>query len=329
MRRDPRAIACILAAAIVAVSVVVAAGFHFERDKHEVLVPRAASGPAPSASAQPSFPPLEYLGVYEPTSPGSYSAVSTFAGMIGRQPNIAVYYSSWWEPFQLSFAQSARAHGALPMVQIEPSDVSLAAIADGYYDSYLRSYASAVRDYGGQVILAFGHEMNANWYGWGYQRTSPAVFVQAWRHVHDVFAAAGARNVIWLWAVNVVGSPQVASSISQWWPGSGYVNWAGIDGHYFNPSVDFAQLFGATLGQIRRLTKAPLLVSEAGIAPDVSPERITDLFAGARAHGMIGVVWFDVTGHNIRVEGDPPALAAFRTAVARYTSLRVAAASGP
>lgn len=60
----------------------------------------------------------------------------------------------------------------------------------------------------------------------------------------------------------------------------------------------------------------------------MSPERITDLFSGARAHGMIGVVWFDVTGHNVRVEGDPPALAAFRTVVARYTSPRVAAAGG-
>ena len=79
----------------------------------------------------------------------------------------------------------------MPLVQIEPTGVSLAAIASGRYDTYLRSYAAAVKAFGGQVILSFGHEMNGYWYSWGYRHTSPAVFVAAWRHIVTVFRAAG------------------------------------------------------------------------------------------------------------------------------------------
>jgi mannan endo-1,4-beta-mannosidase len=288
-------------------AIAIAAGVHDAGQKVEASLVTPATRPGV----------LSYLGVYEPTSPHSYAGVTAFTQLIGYRPQLAVYYSSWWEPFQTSFARQADEHQATPMVQIEPRDVSIAAITAGQYDSYLISYARAVRSFGKPVILSFGHEMNANWYGWGYRHTSPAEFVAAWRHIHDVFAAEGADNVTWLWTVNVVGSPQVAA-IKAWWPGAAYVTWAGIDGHYFDPAVRFPQLFGATLGQIRALTGDPVLVAEAGIAPYVSIERITDLFAGAAAHHIIGVVWFDEKGHNLRIEGDPAAITTFRRAVRRY-----------
>lgn len=290
-----------------AVAVAVAAGMYFEARPGQVPNPDAHAGP----------PLLADLGVYEPTSPASYSGVQEFARLIGHRPQIAVYYSSWWEPFQTAFAQAAHRNLATPMVQIEPRGVSLAAIAAGQYDSYLSAYARAVRSFGQPVIISFGHEMNADWYGWGYRHTSPAVFVAAWRHIHNLFAADGAADVTWLWTVNVTGGPQV-TSISQWWPGAAYVTWVGVDGHYFDPSIRFPQLFGATLSQVRRITRDPVLIAESGIAPDVAISRITDLFAGAQAHGLLGVVWFDVQGHNARIEGDPAAIATFEHAVSRY-----------
>ena len=106
--------------------------------------------------------------------------------------------------FQTSFARTAAKHGAVPLVQINPTDVSLAAIASGQYDAYLTSYAQAVRAYRHPVILSFGHEMNGYWYSWGYRHTSPAVFVAAWRHIVTLFRALGTRNVTWLWTVNII-----------------------------------------------------------------------------------------------------------------------------
>jgi mannan endo-1,4-beta-mannosidase len=292
------------AAAVVAIT----AGMHFQHASGAV--------PPPSTAAR-STAPMSYLGLYEPTSPQSYSGVDRFTRLIGYRPNIAVYYSGWWEPFQLHFARAAREHRAIPMVQIEPRDVSLAAIASGEYNSYLRAYARVVRRFGHPVILSFGHEMNADWYGWGYRHTSPSVFIAAWRHIHNLFDATGTTNVIWLWTVNVVGGPQV-SAVKAWWPGASYVTWIGVDGHYFQPHIKFVDLFGATLGQVRRLSRSPVLIAEAGIAPYVGISKIADLFSGAQSHGVIGVVWFDVQGHNMRVVNNPAAIAAFRAAASKY-----------
>jgi mannan endo-1,4-beta-mannosidase len=293
---------------VAAAAIAVSAGVRFQHTSDAV--------PPPAAAARPPQP-MPYLGLYEPTSPRSYSGVAKFTRLVGYRPNIAVYYSSWWEPFQLRFARAARKHQATPMVQIEPSDVSLAAIAAGKYNAYLRAYAAAVRRFGHPVILSFGHEMNADWYGWGYQHTSPKVFIAAWRYLHNFFAATGTTNVIWLWTVNVVGGPQV-SGVQAWWPGAPYVTWIGVDGHYFEPGIKFVDLFGATLAQVRKLSDSPVLIAEAGIAPYVGISKINDLFSGAESHGVLGVVWFDVQGHNMRVLNNPAAIAVFRTAAKKY-----------
>ncbi len=309
MRRHTLEAAVNVIGVTVVLSVSIVAGLHFSNQSDSV--------PAPFRVAA-AEPPLSYLGVYEPSSPHSYSGILRFSKLIGRLPNLALYYSSWWEPFQISFARAAQAHGATTLVQLEPRHVDLSAIAAGRYDGFLKAFARSVRSFGHPVVLSFGHEMNANWYGWGYRHISPSEFIAAWRHIHQVFTSQGADNVIWLWTVNVVCGPDCSPTVGEWWPGSAYVTWVGIDGHYFTASVKFASLFGATLGQVRAFTHDPILISEAGIAPFVATNRITDLFAGARAHGLLGVVWFDVQGHNLRIEGDPKAIALFRLAVRKY-----------
>ena len=140
--------------------------------------------------------------------------------------------------------------------QVDPAGINIAAIAIGTYDTYLRAYARAVRSYGRQIILSFGHEMNASWYSWGFTRTSAATFVAAWRHIVTVFRAAGARNITWLWTVNVTGSSR-AAGIAPWWPGSNYVTWVGIDGYFYGMSQTFESLFGPTITAVRTLTSAP------------------------------------------------------------------------
>ncbi len=56
---------------------------------------------------------------------------------------MALYFSGWQVPFKSWFAGRAWANGAVAAVQIDPERISLAAIAAGRYDSYLRSYAAA------------------------------------------------------------------------------------------------------------------------------------------------------------------------------------------
>ena len=72
---------------------------------------------------------------------------------------------------------------------MDPAGISLAAIASGRLRQLPDCYAEAVRAYRHPVILSFGHEMNGNWYSWGYRHTSPAAFVAAWRHIVTLFRA--------------------------------------------------------------------------------------------------------------------------------------------
>jgi mannan endo-1,4-beta-mannosidase len=228
---------------------------------------------------------------------------------------LVLYYSAWSEQFHVAFAKEAAAHGALPVVQIDPTNISLAAIASGEYDRYLTSYADSVRSFGHKVVLGFGHEMNGTWYSWGYRHTPASVFVAAWRHIVDVFRQQRADNVIWMWTVNVIhpGYGRIANP-ARWWPGISYVNWVGIDGYYYKPSWTFAPLFGPTIKIVHSLTRTPIpiLISETGAPAAYQPTKIADLFAGVRAYGLLGFVWFDANHvENWELSG-LAAIAAFR-----------------
>jgi mannan endo-1,4-beta-mannosidase len=269
----------------------------------------------PTAAPTPQSRTGYFIGVFEPGAPESYAGITTFTKTTGVSPRLALYYSGWFEPFQLAFAREAAHRGALPLVQIDPTHIRLAAIASGKYDSYLRSYAHSVRSFGHAVVLGFGHEVNGDWYGWGYTHTPPKVFVAAWRHIVDVFRQQRADNVIWMWTVNVIhpGYGRIANP-ARWWPGSSYVNWVGIDGYYYKPSWTFAPLFGPTIKIVRSLTLTPIpiLISETGAPAAYQAAKIPDLFAGVRAYGLLGFVWFDADHVENWELSSLAAIAAFR-----------------
>jgi hypothetical protein len=99
----------------------------------------------------------------------------------------------------------------------------------------------------------------------------------------------------------------------RWWPGGSYVNWVGIDGYYTSRSKTFAALFGPTIKVVRSLTLDPILISEtAAPAAADQPAKIADLFAGIRAYGLLGFVWFDVNKQLDWRVTSPEAFAAFR-----------------
>jgi hypothetical protein len=283
-------------------------------------------GPSPSgrAVARASLPSgvASYLGVYENGPPRTYQPIADFGRATGKQPNLVGYYSGWGERFAASFAETVGRHGAVTILQMDPTYASVPAIAAGAYDGYLRSYADSVRDFGQSVAIGFGHEMNATWYSWGYGHVPPSTFVAAWRHIVTLFRGQGADNVTWLWTINadLAGTGPIAS----WWPGAGYVTWVGIDGYYYRPTDTFATVFGQTIAQVRALTRRPVLLSETAVGPRAGQSaKIQDLFHGMATYRTLGLIWFDITQHDgiyhqdWRIEDNPAAEAAFRLGV-RY-----------
>ena len=158
-----------------------------------------------AASVHLPHAPESYIGVYSPEAPDSYArgdGVQDGDGGHARcQPCTTAAGSRVSRPASRP-PRPARAR--CRWCRSTRITSSLASIAAGKYDGFLSKYASEVRTYRHPVILSFGHEMNGNWYSWGYRHTSPAVFVAAWRHIVTIFRAIGASNVTWLWTVNIM-----------------------------------------------------------------------------------------------------------------------------
>ena len=289
-----------------------------------VIVVVKVSGNAPATRVSPApaqSQPIRYLGVYEPDAPGSYTGIEQFGQAVGRQPNLVSYYSGWGEQFRTAFADTAASHGARTLVEIDPTNISIAQIAAGKYDPYLASFADEVAAFGIPVIISFGHEMNGSWETWGYHRTSPTVFIAAWRHIVNLFRKDGAGNVIWLWQVNSESSQ--TGPVRDWWPGARYVTWVGISGYYYVPGNSFYNVFAPVTTAIRQLTQDPVLIAETAVGPQAGqPGGIKDLFAGLRMQHYLGLVWFDkhsygglYNGEDWRLEDSRSAVIAFRDAL--------------
>jgi mannan endo-1,4-beta-mannosidase len=269
-----------------------------------------------------------YLGIFARGVPRSYAPVRSVTKATGVHPNIAPYYSGWYERFQASFAAEALDNGAVPFIQMDPTGINLTAIVAGAYDTYIRNFATQVAAYGAQtghgVIISFGHEMNGYWYRWGYRHTSPQVFVAAWRRIVKLFRQQGADDVTWLWTTNIIDTKGGIPGPAPWWPGARYVTWIGIDGYYYQRSWTFASLFGPTIKAVRALTSAPVpvLIAETGAARTADQAaKIADLSNGVRAYGLLGFVWFDATGvKDWRLQG-PGAVAALQQVARVYNRL--------
>jgi mannan endo-1,4-beta-mannosidase len=287
-----------------------------------IRLPVSSLSSSPQAHASLSPKLHAYLGVFESGTPPAYGPIAQFTEAAGRKPDLLGYYSGWAGTFDTSFAEMIYRHGIIPFVQIDPMDASVAAIAAGTYDGWLRTYADSIADFRHAVVIGFGHEMNAWWYSWGYRNTPASTFVAAWRHIVMLFRSEGADNVTWLWTLQA--DEKGTGPIASWWPGERYVTWVGIDGYYTRPSDTFASVFGTTIQQVREFTTKPILLSETAVGPAAGQvNKIQNLFQGMAASGTLGLVWFDkdqTSGMNAqdwRIEDSPEAEISFRLGVRR------------
>lgn len=166
--------------------------------------------------------------------------------------------------------------------------------------------------------------MNGYRYPWCEQSNGnrPGEYVRMWRHVHDIFEAAGASNVIWVWSPNV--NYDSSTPLAGLYPGDGYVDWIGVSG-YYGAGEDrsyrsFDWIFAPTLAELAALSSRPVVITEVG-ATDADGRRtewITDMFRSfPRYPEIVGVIWFEATREtDWRIGGSPDAARAFGAGVA-------------
>jgi beta-mannanase len=299
-----------------------------------VLVAIGLSLGCAQADAAIAPPPAgtTWLGVAPQTvTPG----VAQFAADAGHSVGLVEYFRDWQQGFDTATANSVRALGATPVVTWEPWNASvgtvnqplysLSRIISGAYDSYIRSWATAAAAWGHPLFVRFAHEMNGNWYPWseGVNGNRTGDFVRAWRHVHDVVAAAGARNISWIWSVNrdYTGSTPLA----ELYPGDAYVDWDGVDVYNGGTAVSmggwltFSQMFDPTYKDIRTFSAKPLLINEMASAEAGGSKSawISAFFAALHADsGIRGFCWFNFNKEtDWRIESSASARSAFAAGV--------------
>ena len=250
--------------------------------------------PAHPTFSAPLLPPpgTIYLGAYvnlggHETVQQQIVSTAKFETSINRTLAIDMHYHQWSEPLISVAEQDDAAHGRIPLVSWACGDlggvgVKDADIAAGLYDARIKQGALSVKKFGRPIFLRYKWEFNLLYNTKcadpahdikdtnGQPRYSPTEFVAAWNHIRAVFAANGAKNVVWLW--NPSGNVMAPDA---YYPGDAQVDWIGTDWYdsfnlYFTDIYDmtFNTKTGKSVWTYPYLSthwpNKPLMISETG-----------------------------------------------------------------
>ncbi len=322
---------------VLCVTYVILVGFAYS------LSPGIAASVGAAASTSPGG--SIYFGVVYPQAPD----IPTLQGMEAElQHNISLvlWYQSWEmanqpQAFPAAQMDAVRTHGSIPVLAWYPMDgtvssttqpaFTLARIIDGSWDAYVRQYAAEVKAWGHPFFLRFASEMNGSWIPWSEMSNGnhTGQYVQAWRHVHDIFTQVGVTNATWTWCPNTEDS--TTTPLEGLYPGSAYVDWACMDGYNFaadlggSPWRSFSKIFRGTYQHVLALIPPtmPIMIGEmassehGGSKPDWIRDAMTVQLPGQFPR-IKGLIWFNSTnpGIDLRIDTSPQSLAALRTALA-------------
>ncbi|WP_213005970.1 glycoside hydrolase family 26 protein [Paractinoplanes toevensis] len=268
-------------------------------------------------------------------------------------PASVMWFDSWASglAFPVHEAKELWRHGVMPHYTWEPwntalgpndpGQIHLRDIIDGTWDAYIRARAGEFAAVRLPILVRWGHEFNGNWYPWGIANNNadPSLYVRAYRHVHDLTVAAGARNVQWVWAYNNGSSPDEAyNDPAVAYPGDKYVDWVGIDGYNwgFGPSWDpagdhwasFDATFATAYAKARAVApRRPVMLGEFASSEDGGDKAqwFRDMTATLRSGAYPDLkllTYFDLTKEEAwSPNSSPAALAAF-TSWVRTRSMR-------
>jgi len=247
---------------------------------------------------------------------GLYYGAGTIAATdarIGRSPQIHLTYFAWSDAWEKDARVDLDA-GRIPLVNWEPGGIDFGDIASGKLDANIKARAQGAKGVGKKFFLDFAAEMNGD-EAWSHN--DAPLYVSAYRHIHDLFAAAGATNVVWVWAPNVTDTNGRNDMTLSYYPGDDYVDWTGVDG--YNWGGGDWQTFEAVFKNIYPLLaakKKPIMIGEMASA-EQGGDKAAWIDAiiptlKTRYPQFKALVWFDVDKENDwRIDSSAAALAAF------------------
>lgn len=317
--------------------------------------PIHALAPASAAAASSDATSARWIGFYQPGAPQSVGPLAAVEGKLGLHVGVTNFFRSIEEKFTDPEVENAAKHGSIPLITLElcdednSSDVSqsgytLKKITNGSLDTTLRKYADDARASGHEIWIRPFHEMNGYWYPWcGTTNTnSPADFVPAWRHVHDIFEQEGATNVKFVWCPNIESLSKNSSggivrdapgnAIANYYPGDDYVDYMALDGYNFSTTLSgvkwrsFSDLFAKPYAALCAVSATkPIFVAETASVSQGGDKAawIAEMFRAIPQSfpRVVGVDWYNSgnSGRDWPVDSSSVALQAFRTGAANGT----------
>src|SRR5213082_482827 len=286
--------------------------------------------------------------------------IEDFEQMIGKHQAIIASSSYWGEQtFPTANLNVVWRHGSLPLVFWSPWDkpylqnhgpdkFNLNDIIAGKWDAYIDKWADDARDFGHPMIVAFGVEMNGDWFPWSgtfyggedwdddaENWKGPENFRRAYRHVVDRVRARGASNIKWMFHANNYSYPLDTWNFAPaYYPGSDYVDWLGLSvyGQQFKdePWADMPSLLDWPYKEISGLDpNKPIMVAEwaTGEFPHSGNKGAwikegLDLFRSRYPRVKAAVYWHerwqnaDDSYSNLRVNSSVESLNAYRAGAA-------------
>jgi hypothetical protein len=170
-------------------------------------------------------------------APGGASAVASFEATIKRRLDIVHQYHAWNEVWPTSTEYGWATGGRIIFGNISARTTSSgvlnwSSIANGSQDAAIHAMASRLKAFAHQVFVSFDQEPESR-----LSSFTAADYIAASRHIHALFAADGAGNVVWVW--NVAGSTS-SSDLAKYkslYPGDSYVDWVAWDPYNWNTCI--------------------------------------------------------------------------------------------
>ena len=170
------------------------------------------------------------------TQPKSITALDALQKEVDRPFELVYNYHDITQPIPTDEERRLASEGKILHLSIaarvygDSRPVTYASIARGDHDASLRRQAEGLASLKVPVFVTF--EQEGNQQRKLGTRGDAADYKAAWRHVHDVYRAAGATNAIWVWVMT--GRPENLSRAGSIWPGNDYVDW--ISWNVYNQS---------------------------------------------------------------------------------------------
>jgi endoglucanase len=250
---------------------------------------------------------------------GSYvegQSVSALETKLNASLKVVNQFFQWGDDFS-SFLNGMGSR--IPLVTIEPWNYSEQQVANGSADSYLKSAANWIKNYGKPVYIRPFHEANGDWYPWAVKSGQEGTFKSAWSHMASILRQA--PNVKLVWCVNA--DTVNAADPAGFYPGSSLVDILAIDGYNWN-GTSFESVHGSMYSKLSGLGSQDIWVCETACGEDVGSSTKADwvnkMFASTKFPRMKAVCWFSVNKEkDWRIDSSTASLGAFKSNLAGGT----------